>query len=107
MKKFPGGDVSAREQEVQGLQERDLQRPGLSQEQRQSCSSDCWESFIMIIMIFIMIMIMLMMFMMIFLMIMLMSIYLKVEVQHKVQEDKMDREKLMGKKLGSGKWEIQ
>ena len=54
---LPGGDVSAREQEVQGLQERDLQRPGLSQEQRQSCSSDCWESVIMIIMIFIMIMI--------------------------------------------------
>ena len=61
---LPGGDVSACEQEVQGLQERDLQRPGLSQEQRQSCSSDCWESFIMIMM-FIMIMIMLMMFMMV------------------------------------------
>ena len=105
---LPGGDVSACEQEVQGLQERDLQRPGLSQEQRQSCSSDCWESVIMIMMIFIMIMIMLMMFMMVFMMMfMIISIYLKVEVQHKVQEDKMDRQELMGKKLGSGKWEIQ
>ena len=111
---LPGGDVSAREQEVQGLQEWDLQRPGLSQEQRQSCSSDCWESVIMIIqimvtnmMIFMMVIMMIMITIMtIFMMIMMISIYLKVEVQHKVQEDKMDREKLMGKKLGSGKWEI-
>merc|ERR550519_1787786 len=60
--------MSVHVNKVQGLQERDLQRPRLSQEQCQSCSSDCW-----------------------------------VEVQHKVQEDKMDREKLMGKKLGSGR----
>ena len=32
------------------------------------------------------------------------SYYVKVEVQHKVQEDKMDREELMGQELGPGEF---